>query len=292
MAQIKHLVLDTAPIIHGTFTKDVAEKFYVVPEVLSEIRDSRSKAFFDNLLADISVLSPSSSSVQDILSFSKKTGDFPVLSTTDIKVMALTLELERRFNPKYKLRSESDAIQTVTPSQSLPVNEIFPEINSLKLDEHSNTLNSNDTDDNSTENPMFDSSSSDSESAPNSSDDEDGWITPQNINSVNEEEISNDNVEDELVVACASNDFAMQNTLIHMGLNVIGASGYLIRELKSYVLRCHVCYEITKDMSKVFCQACGHNSLLRTSYSIDSDGKMKIYLKNNFQFNIRGTKVF
>jgi RNA-binding protein NOB1 len=43
-------------------------------------------------------------------------------------------------------------------------------------------------------------------------------------------------------------------------------------------------------MDRIFCESCGNNSLLRTSVSVGKGGEMKIHLKQNFQYNNRGTK--
>ena len=43
-------------------------------------------------------------------------------------------------------------------------------------------------------------------------------------------------------------------------------------------------------MEKQFCPSCGNNTLIRTSCSTDADGNMVLYLKQNFQYNKRGTQ--
>src|SRR5690349_14367367 len=53
---------------------------------------------------------------------------------------------------------------------------------------------------------------------------------------------------------------------------------------------------ICKDSSKKFCPSCGNPSLLRTSVTINAPGsspnapEMRVHLKANFQYRIRGTK--
>ena len=275
MAKIAHLVVDSAPIINGSFNKDIAENLFSVPEVLAEIVDKRSRDFLDLLHKDIKVINPTAENVREIVSFSKQTGDFPSLSITDIKVMALTLELEKKYNPGHTLRSLPEQIQSIVPSLSktepkkdLEVPSNLDEMSLKDVEELEHSLESE-----------------------NSEDDEDSWITPQNISSLNQEKPVSLLPTEQVKVACASNDFAMQNCMKHIGLNVIGEAGCIIKELKNFVLRCHVCYKITKDMNKEFCPSCGHNTLLRTTYAIDENGNMKIFLKKDFQYNNRGTKV-
>jgi RNA-binding protein NOB1 len=42
--------------------------------------------------------------------------------------------------------------------------------------------------------------------------------------------------------ACMTSDFAVQNVLLQMGLNLVGGEGRRIRSVRSWVLRCHACF--------------------------------------------------
>ena len=42
---------------------------------------------------------------------------------------------------------------------------------------------------------------------------------------------------------CMTADFAMQNVLLHMGLNLVGLEGKRIEKVKTWVLRCHACFK-------------------------------------------------
>lgn len=44
-------------------------------------------------------------------------------------------------------------------------------------------------------------------------------------------------------VACYTGDYAVQNVLLQMGLGLVGEGGKRIREVKSWVLRCHACFK-------------------------------------------------
>jgi RNA-binding protein NOB1 len=44
-------------------------------------------------------------------------------------------------------------------------------------------------------------------------------------------------------------------------------------------------------MDRQFCPYCGNNTLNRVTASVDADGNLNIYLKRNYQYNIRGTRV-
>ncbi|KAJ3332224.1 Nin1 binding protein [Kappamyces sp. JEL0680] len=74
-----------------------------------------------------------------------------------------------------------------------------------------------------------------------------------------------------------------------MKLSLLSTDGMLIRNLRSYVLRCHACFKTTSVMDKTFCPSCGNNTLLKVTVGVDSEGKMTMYLKKNFQHRNRGT---
>lgn len=76
-----------------------------------------------------------------------------------------------------------------------------------------------------------------------------------------------------------------------MGLSLIAPSGYRITQLKHWILRCHACTTLVSNIKKKFCPSCGNPSLIKTSMSVDANtGRMNIYLKKNFQYNLRGSK--
>ncbi|KAF8213831.1 hypothetical protein K438DRAFT_1802325 [Mycena galopus ATCC 62051] len=107
---------------------------------------------------------------------------------------------------------------------------------------------------------------------PSDSDDGEGeWITPSNVGLHKSRALDllpdSDSArkggkgkqkEDEVIGAgCMTADFAMQNVLLQMGLNLVGVEGKRIQKVKSWVLRCHACFN---------------------------------HLKSNFQYRVRGTK--
>ncbi|GAW05051.1 20s-pre-rrna d-site endonuclease nob1 [Lentinula edodes] len=144
---------------------------------------------------------------------------------------------------------------------------------------------------------------------PSDSDDGEGeWITPANVAlhksraldllpSGGQEKKGKGHRKEEVVdVGCMTADFAMQNVLMQMGLNLVGTEGKRIQRVKTWVLRCHACFKICKDNSKQFCPSCGNPSLIRASVTIASPNAssdapaMQIHLKPNFQYKLRGTK--
>ncbi len=78
---------------------------------------------------------------------------------------------------------------------------------------------------------------------------DDGWITPDNIKKIanpegvdfkvtsNSETVSSTTTS----IGCVTTDFAMQNVLLQMGLNLISVDGLLLKNVKNWILRCHGC---------------------------------------------------
>lgn len=63
----KHLVLDAGPLLSFSPLRNLSQTYYVVPQVISELKDSRAKAHFESLALNagvrIQVRDPSSSSL-------------------------------------------------------------------------------------------------------------------------------------------------------------------------------------------------------------------------------------
>ncbi|KAF4969307.1 hypothetical protein FSARC_3462 [Fusarium sarcochroum] len=124
------------------------------------------------------------------------------------------------------------------------------------------------------------------------SDDEGGWITPSNLKkhqaASTGSALPSAPVQKTLQAAVLTSDYAMQNVALRMNLNLVAPSLARITHLKNWVLRCHGCFKITKEMNKQFCPSCGQPTLTRTSCSTDEHGNFKVHLKRNFQWNNRG----
>ena len=100
-------------------------------------------------------------------------------------------------------------------------------------------------------------------------------------------------------VACATTDFAIQNVLLQMNLELLTIDGVRVRRLKTWVTRCAACFTIyggyddkkSKSGGRLFCDKCGSNTLQRIAASVDrNSGRLKLHLKKNYQHNTRGTK--
>ncbi|KAH8925272.1 hypothetical protein BT69DRAFT_1332331 [Atractiella rhizophila] len=131
------------------------------------------------------------------------------------------------------------------------------------------------------------------------SDDSEGWITPGNVDSKDhsldkKRKGGAESAEVESFdVAIMTGDTAVQNVALQLGLNVIGVGGKRIKDIRTWVLRCHGCFKITKETTKVFCPSCGGNTLLRTSITYVTPSPKHpqgyvLHLKRNYQYRLRG----
>ncbi|KAF9327216.1 Nin1 binding protein [Podila minutissima] len=340
----KNLVLDTSPFLRGGASKlrALADKFYTIPEVLNEIRDKQARNDLALLPFDIEVINPNESSVRAVAAFARKTGDYAVLSATDLRVLALAYQLEFELCGMKRIRAEPlrpnvqpnkkpqapkrtkhsakeapEDFEDETPentenqetSESVENNdegntvleeepeddddeeEIVQEI-SEKLED----LSTADKEEGSTSASNEEPQTEDTNANENAEDDDDDgeWITPENLKKFKRHGTlkPKKKVRQPILmqVACTTGDFAMQNVLLQMGLNLLSIDGLRISKIKNWVLRCHACTKVTHDMDKKFCPSCGNATLMRTSTSTDQNGNVKYYLKKNMVYNLRGTK--
>lgn len=102
------------------------------------------------------------------------------------------------------------------------------------------------------------------------------WITPNNIQKVKQSMMGK--VENDMIpeIACMSTDFAVQNTLKQMNLNITNLNGCAITHMRTYILRCYACFKTTSVITKVFCPNCGNKTLKRVAVSLDENGKQMV----------------
>ncbi|KAG0285447.1 Nin1 binding protein [Linnemannia gamsii] len=340
------LVLDTSPFLRGGASKlrALADKFYTIPEVLNEIRDKQARKDLDMLPFDIQVINPNESSVRAVAAFARKTGDSAVLSATDLRVLALTYQLEfencgmkrirvepvranvqptgnkppatpRRTKNSAKeitgdFEDEEPTATTATEDNEQPEqgNTVLEEeeesddeeeaaVEDQDVQEISGKLKNLSTEDGKTESAEQEETKTPAATEENNNDDDDDdgeWITPENVKKFKRHGTlkPKKKVRKPLLmqVACTTADYAMQNVLLQMGLNLLSIDGLRISKVKNWVLRCHACTKVTHDMEKKFCPSCGNATLMRTSTSTDQNGNVKYFLKKNMVYNLRGTK--
>jgi len=105
-----------------------------------------------------------------------------------------------------------------------------------------------------------------------------GWITPSNIKTLKMGLDPQSYSNTVPVVACMTADFAMQNVLKQLGLQVSALDGRVIKYTRTFILRCYSCFKTTTDVTKIFCRWCGNKTLKRVSVSVDKNGKQMIHI--------------
>lgn len=308
---ITALIIDAGPLISSTSTTALlsrAKQVYTTPSVIAEIRDAATRSRLETTwLPFIQQRSPKAESVKVVSEFAKKTGDYSVLSVTDLQLLALTYELEVEGNggdwrlrrvpgqkgvngpvPKGKRGKEGEGGEedveagekTEVETPETASEEFTGKDTTSTPEEITSTLQTTHL------SPQPSDSDSDSDS-------DSGWITPSNIHLHKARDTTSTTHFSTpawpMAAALATTDFAMQNVLLQMNLHLVSPTGlHRIRTAKTWVLRCHACFKICRDMNKQFCPSCGGATLMRTSCSTDSAGTFTIHLKRNMQWNNRG----
>ncbi|XP_035900619.1 RNA-binding protein NOB1 [Anopheles stephensi] len=108
--------------------------------------------------------------------------------------------------------------------------------------------------------------------------DDDSWITPTNIKQVKRDMGMDLHEEASTTVACITTDYALQNVLKQIGLQVAALDGRIIKQVRTYILRCYACFKTTPDATKVFCPNCGNKTLKKVAVSLDAEGKQIIHI--------------
>ncbi|PVF96520.1 hypothetical protein CPB86DRAFT_874839 [Serendipita vermifera] len=338
--KVTKLVLDAGPLLSLAPLRGLSKEYYTVPQVLGELKDEKARSHFQNLglSAGVKVETkiPHATALAKVTLAAKKSGDYSVLSSADLHVIALTYALHQEYvseavgdkedhtsvmdkDTNGLQKEASELASPVAEEQVAPadaseaggedepiVDQLAQEFERLPLEGSESKTTQGDAEPEVTrEEALYDD--------PSDEDDGQGeWITPQNValhksQALNLLPTADSNpskragkrklpIPEKVDVGCMTTDFAMQNVLLHMGMNLVGVDGKKISSVKSWVLRCHACFKICKDNSKKFCPSCGNPSLLRTSVTVNAPTKpgeqptMQIHLKSNFQYRTRGTK--
>jgi len=345
--QVEFLVVDTTAFIQNASLHEFSDNIITCKEVVEEITNRRQLRRLVVLPYDLIIKDVFPENIRIITEFSKKTGDYPTLSATDVKVMALTYQLEKEKNGVEHLRTEpvlqkpiidtntsphagnldiagfymssksqkNESLTTSredivtnndhTNSENANVVNYNTEVNQLidkkdqepyvELNDNLNNLNFNEMEsehnnilipvkpnDEADSNSEDDSSSDDSENA--------GWISISNVKQAKKQADPQTMEEKHVEVACMTTDFAMQNVLRQMNLNVSALDGRIIKHLKTYILRCYTCFKITSIMTAKFCPKCGNNTLKKVAVSVDSKGEMHIHINTKRPLTARGKR--
>jgi RNA-binding protein NOB1 len=80
----------------------------------------------------------------------------------------------------------------------------------------------------------------------------------------------------------------MQNVILQMGLKLVAPDGMRIEHLRRWVLRCHACNEITRNLTRMFCPKCGNQTLQKVEHTVTRDGVEQFGVRKKFV--LRGSK--
>lgn len=294
-----------------------------MPEIVDEIKDENTRSRLQVLPYQLKFREPSADDLSFVIHFAKKTGDFLQLSSTDLKLIALTYCLEKekvgcehlRLEPitakvssydnvkqvgSVQIKNDSKFFNYKENSKEL-TNENSTDIENQQKDSefianNDNDKDVNEDDENVNNDEEVDDVSDEQVDNDEKVDDNDGWITSDNIEEV-KRQLSGIKIEDEaqedVYVACITGDFAVQNVLMQIGLKVVNIKdGLCIKETKQFVLRCHACFKINPTKNeKPFCKFCGNfKTLKRVAVTVKDDGSKIIHINYKKPINIRGTK--
>ncbi|XP_041917701.1 RNA-binding protein NOB1 isoform X2 [Alosa sapidissima] len=390
-AKVEHVVADAGAFLKKAPLQEIGKTIYTLKDVVNEIRDKPTKRSLSFLPYTLIFKDPFPEHVRFVTEFSKKTGDYPSLSATDIKVLALTYQLELENVGSKHLKSEPDVKVKVSSTQRHPeapdniagfhfphhkisepnarnqanrethahcpaesnkvtsqdpdnvefnsfqfwrttlpdieadilellnVTEVKTQVQSpaktndvissptetgadtmtagdgevsekmqsvhLSAEEHNTSTDSGKGKDSEEVSTGSQEGSEEREDDDDNEEEEEddvggGWITPKNIKQVKLDGHNGKPAAD-VKVGCVTTDFAMQNVLIQIGLNVLSVNGMLIKQTRNYILRCHACFKTTTNMNKTFCPHCGNNTLKKVAVTISEDGSTQMHFSRN-----------
>lgn len=320
----------------------MAENIYTVRDVTNEIKNRRQIKRLCVLPYSLEVVEPYPEYVAHVVEFAKKTGDYLSLSAVDIKIIALTYQLEKFkvgtdhlrtepvvpkivlskdkpvehvnntplagfYAPKAGEESEEeieeqtleqgpileDPVEDENASEGEEENEEEISTSEKELADKFSSLNCNVDDvlahvpkddvidDNENSEDGDDEEEEEGNSDEESNDDENGWITPSNFAQVKRDFGTDQKEETITTVACISTDYAIQNVIKQMGLNIAAMDGKVIKEMRTYILRCYACFKTTSILTKLFCPNCGNKTLKRVAVSCDNEGKQVVIINHS-----------
>jgi len=284
-----YMILDTSFFIKLTSLNLDKNKYYTTQYIVNEIRDPKARDFYQLNKNFIEIKNPTKDSIKKVSKFAKESNDLTYLSIADLSVMALAYETIKNIGLIEKLNKKPLSYTVISPEK------LQEEINKKKKEKEDDKIN---------ENKIINL---------NEDDDEDDWITPENlytkldemngvheiknkkkneddkINAINDkndniemniednkEDKDKDNKNDEINVFVNTADFTLQNVCMKMGIPILGVDGLRIRNIKNYILKCTVCYKFIFEIDKKFCPYCGYPYLMKIGYNIFANGEIKI----------------
>ncbi|XP_076003025.1 RNA-binding protein NOB1 [Genypterus blacodes] len=117
---VEHVVADAGAFLKKAPLHEIGKNIYTLKDVVNEIRDKPTRKSLAFLPYQLHFIEPHTEHIQRVTEFSKKTGDYPSLSATDIKVLALTYQLELQHLGSQHLKTEPDVKVNVSSTQRHP----------------------------------------------------------------------------------------------------------------------------------------------------------------------------
>jgi len=143
LRQFEALVVDAAALIKGKKIHEMGKQLFTTKEIMYETRSQFAREQLALIPTNIQVREPSEESIKQgifntlsilflflfkkftyffflkkknlcskVIEFAKKTGDFPSLSTPDIKLIALACMLQKEFSPEKEIPTTPAAAET------------------------------------------------------------------------------------------------------------------------------------------------------------------------------------
>lgn len=122
---VEHVVADAGAFLKKAPLQDIGRNIYTLKDVVDEIRDKPTRRSLAFLPYQLNFKEPHPEHVRLVTEFSKKTGDYPSLSATDIKVLALTYQLELEHVGSQHLKKEPEVkvkVQSTKRHPETPLN--------------------------------------------------------------------------------------------------------------------------------------------------------------------------
>lgn len=116
------LVADSAAFLRNVALGDLAQNIFTIRDVISEIRDPQTRQRLAVLPYEITYREPCLESIKFATEFSKQTGDFRNLSAVDLRVLALTHQLESEFCDRAHVRLQPERKMEIVSHAKLPSN--------------------------------------------------------------------------------------------------------------------------------------------------------------------------
>ncbi|KAG9474993.1 hypothetical protein GDO78_003451 [Eleutherodactylus coqui] len=140
-SKVPHVVADSGAFLRNAALQEIGAHIYTVRDVVTEIRDKPTRRRLAVLPYELQFREPKPESIQLVTDFSKKTGDYVSLSAIDIKVLALTYQLEAEHVGTEHIRKEPPqkvSVRSTAQHPEAPVNVAgfhFPSKSAGKKDE-------------------------------------------------------------------------------------------------------------------------------------------------------------